>query len=514
MKVILHSENRVIGILDDDLQRIDDQYSEHPVVALFELSKTFPDELIVWCKKPYLSSLNHGQLNAIFHHKRILASYTVSQQQFIPKEIGYVESTPFININYNVTYPTWMMSSDVGGIHAAVINSLKVHSYRNRNFDFTLNSIAKSCMRAGLFCYSEPNLLKDIPPNVEETTQLNTKGLFRFVAQHFKRRWTLILLAAYVFYEKRYLVFTCLNTLLVKRIKVNPVTISEIDIRSSKVIEVENTYDIVIPTIGRKKFLFDFLKDIANQTLPPENVIIVEQNPDEGSISELDFINSNDWPFQIVHQFTHRTGACHARNLAFQYVKSDWVVLADDDCRIASDVYEKTLQYLRKYGAKAITASVLQPHEKQTYIETEQTTIFGSGSSMIMASLVKETKFDLGYEFGYGEDIDYGMQLRNRGVDIIYCPYLHITHLKAPMGGFRTSFELPWQNEEIKPLPSPTVMLYNIKHRTRNQIYGYKLLYFLRTFLRKPFRNPFLFVKKMNVHWQQSVDWANKLKKD
>jgi GT2 family glycosyltransferase len=37
-------------------------------------------------------------------------------------------------------------------------------------------------------------------------------------------------------------------------------------------------------------------------------------------------------------------------------------------------------------------------------------------------------------EFGYGEDTDFGMQLRNKGFDVIYFPDLKITHLKAPMG--------------------------------------------------------------------------------
>ena len=39
----------------------------------------------------------------------------------------------------------------------------------------------------------------------------------------------------------------------------------------------------------------------------------------------------------------------------------------------------------------------------------------------------------MNYEFGFGEDIDFGMQLRNNGIDIIYLPYPEIIHIKAPM---------------------------------------------------------------------------------
>jgi GT2 family glycosyltransferase len=37
--------------------------------------------------------------------------------------------------------------------------------------------------------------------------------------------------------------------------------------------------------------------------------------------------------------------------------------------------------------------------------------------------------------FGYGEDNDFGMKLRNQGHDVSYLPKPQILHLKAPMGG-------------------------------------------------------------------------------
>ena len=67
----------------------------------------------------------------------------------------------------------------------------------------------------------------------------------------------------------------------------------------------------------------------------------------------------------------------------------------------------------------------------------------------------------MGFEFGFGEDADFGMQLRNQGYDVLYLPEPEILHLKAPIGGFRTKPVLQWQNESIQPKPSPTVMLYH-----------------------------------------------------
>jgi hypothetical protein len=51
------------------------------------------------------------------------------------------------------------------------------------------------------------------------------------------------------------------------------------------------------------------------------------------------------------------------------------------------------------------------------------------------------------------EDSDFGMQLRNQGIDVLYLPEPKI-HLKAPVGGFRTKPKLAWENDEIQPKPS------------------------------------------------------------
>jgi GT2 family glycosyltransferase len=40
---------------------------------------------------------------------------------------------------------------------------------------------------------------------------------------------------------------------------------------------------------------------------------------------------------------------------------------------------------------------------------------FGSGSSFVKSDYLKKVQFSSKYEFAYGEDFDFGMQLRNKG---------------------------------------------------------------------------------------------------
>jgi hypothetical protein len=62
-------------------------------------------------------------------------------------------------------------------------------------------------------------------------------------------------------------------------------------------------------------------------------------------------------------------------------------------------------------------------------------------------------------------DSDFGMQLRNQGIDVLYLQNLKL-FIKAPVGGFRTKPRLAWENDEIQPKPSPT-MLFQITHKTK-----------------------------------------------
>ena len=478
---------------------------------LFEVARVFPEQLVLWCEQRYEAQLNYTQLENIFYHRRILCSFSVSNKQFISDRIGYIESTPFININYDQRYPTWLMSSDVGGVHASVLNAVNESQFRNKDFEYVLNSLAKSVISLGVFCYSEPGLLNTKADIKESKKEITPPKLFRFVRQHYKTHWVFLLFGAIVFFEGKVLLYSLIQALFYRRKKPSSTAITQLAFNTSNSVVSSGTYDVLIPTIGRKQYLYDFLKDLSVQTVLPTNVIIIEQNPDFDSISDLDYLDNETWPFNVVHRFIHETGACRARNIGFSLVKSEWLLLGDDDIRVEEALCENMLKYAKEYGTNVLTASCLKPGETQTYLLPGQTTIFGSGSSLVKSSLLQKVSFDTRYEFGFAEDIDFGMQLRNIGEDIIYCPHVKITHLKAAVGGFRTKFKLPWEDDPVHPLPSPTVLLYNLKHRTKKQILGYKMLYFIRYYKNQSVKNPFRYLKNMRIHWNHSMDWAMRL---
>ncbi len=118
-----------------------------------------------------------------------MASYSISDNNYLPDQIGYVDQSIYIKVNKEVTYPTWLMSSDIGGIHSRVLNKVLFGINKDRNFDYFLNSLAKLAMPQGLFCYSEPKLLLNLEGSIKKN-QASTFQLFKFVKQHYK--WLVI----------------------------------------------------------------------------------------------------------------------------------------------------------------------------------------------------------------------------------------------------------------------------------------------------------------------------------
>jgi GT2 family glycosyltransferase len=476
------------------------------------LATQFPQSKIVWCNEVYKKNLNLDEIDSLLYHDKMMLSYNPSDFNYLGKKIGYIDESPFIKVNKNVRYPTWQMSSDVGIIHSSVLIEIYGKIKMDADFDYYLNSMAKLCMPLGLLCYSEPRLLLDFEPRgtAKEDSHYT---LFRFVKQHYKTRWVFLLFMNLIFYERKFSILEMIYSGFYKNRNKNSINLDAINVNSTLKIVNEETIDVIVPTIGRRNYLYDFLCDLRNQKYLPKNVIIVEQNPLPESVSELDYLTAEKWPFIIKHTFTHQTGACNARNLALSQVESNWVFFADDDIRIMNNFIQKAFENIKRFGVNSVSFSCLKNEDMRCYENFFQWSSFGSGCSFVNKESFKDCNFKMGFEFGFGEDSDFGMQLRNNGEDVIYFPEPNIIHLKAPVGGFRIKPILEWEKDIIKPKPSPTVMLYQLLHNTHEQRLGYKLILFFKYYKYQMIKNPIAYLLNFNKQWNRSVFWANELNK-
>lgn len=505
MILVTHHKDRVVHIKNQSAI-ITGSNGDGLLLTILQLAKEHPDALLVWVEKDY-----HDVLNLAFFRKNdIPNNHLLSFNpglNYMSKDIGYVEETLFINVNKEVKYPTWLMSAIVGCASSLVFNSIRSTLSTATSFNYYLNALAKAAMPKGLLCYSNPSLLKKNPRIELANKRLNTRHFFGFIKQHYKKRWLFLVPLQQLIFEGR---FTLLYAMLALIKRSHHLTYNAIQ-PSSIILNSKQTIDVIIPTIGRKDYLFDVLKDLSLQSQIPNRIFIVEQNPDNESSSQLDYLQNEKWPFEIKHTFIHQTGACNARNIAIEQVESDWVFFADDDVRLKGNALAAALFLANEYDFDAITLSCLQKNEKEQLKQPIQWAGFGSGTSLVKASAMKNKKFDMVYEHGHGEDGDFGMQLRNTGTDVLYAPHIQLLHLKAPIGGFRKKDTKEWDHGLIAPKPSPTVMCYKLKYLTPTQLKSYKFLLFIKYYPNQSIKNLFAYFSNMKKAWNCSIEWAQKL---
>lgn len=472
--------------------------------ALFLLAGENPESILIWCDQRCKDFVDEDEVRKVFRHRKMMVS--LSSENYLPEAIGYAEESSFILVNKSVLFPTWRMSGVIGAVGADVINAVAGQIKPDRNFSYFLNSVAKLSMPLGVFCYSMPSILTR-PVSVSDNA--TTFDFFRFVRQHYRKRWIFLILLNMAVYDKKFPVFSALASFFYRRRTISSERISKIEISGEN---TSGSIDVLIPTIGRKPYLYDFLKDLSVQTRLPARVIIVEQNPQQGSSSELDYL-SDSWPFEIEHIFTHQTGACNARNLALDKIRSEWVFFADDDIRIAPDFLEQAFGEMNRYGNHVFNFACLQKGQKPAYTTDHQTSIFGAGCSIASRESIGTSRFNMSYEFGFSEDLEFARQLLDKGYDTVYLKSPSILHLKAPVGGFRTKPKLLWESDSVQPKPSPTVMLYRLCHHTREQLLGYRTVLFFKFYRHQSIKNPLKYLRDFRKRWERSIHYANLLKR-
>ena len=509
MILLIHNNKHPVEILKDG-QPLDMYIQKQAVsAACFLLAEKFPKEFFVWVHQDLKGNLNIDFFKA--HSNTIeMLSYAANKSLVISEEMGYVDQSVFFRIQPNVKYPTWLMSGSAGCISCKALNHFRSWIPSYSDFDLFLCVLAKIGMSKGLRVYSEPQLMKKVDESGASFSK-STTTTYAAIATLFSTKWLLLFELQRLMYSSK------INPLqLVKAFQIKSISNTEIphlELYASNRNEAESklSFDIVIPTLGRKEVLKQTLEDLAVQSLLPKCVIIIEQNSNSDSVSELDYLDTESWPFEIKHTFTHQTGACNARNMALDQVEADWVFLADDDLRIPNDFLQSANSFIQNEKPQAFTVSCLQQGE----VEQEDTLIqwpsFGSGCSFVKASALENIRFDLALENGFGEDADFGMQLRKSGIDILYNPFLRLLHLKSPVGGFRKPVDKPWHSENLSPKPAPTVLASILKHATPSQIKGYKTLLFLKFYRLQQIKNPFFYFRQMQKRWKISLFWAQKL---
>jgi glycosyltransferase involved in cell wall biosynthesis len=488
----------MISLLHHNGIAITRDYEGLPIVeAIYKCAQVNPDDyLLVHEKTAYIDAFKKALPE--FHHQ----AYFFSNYNHTHEDFGYVEDGPFLNINKKVRYPTWLKGTAIVCIHAKLVTITALSHASEKDYLYWLNSIGRLSRPLGVLNYQIPTAIQN--------DEFKEKDLYRFVKQHYKTRWVFILFLCHLCYEKRFPISSFIKAFFHKK-KHLKIQIQELQKNREVDTTINFDYDVVIPTMGRPSYLKKVFEDLNEQRVTPNKLIVVEQNADVNATSGLDFIEEKRWNFEIIHELTSITGACRARNRAISLSNASWILLFDDDLRVQGNFSDKMLVFIKERKEKCITFSCLQKGEQEIQHTFKQWESFGSGCSIVHREILERCKFDMALEHGYGEDVDYGMQIRQAGYDVIYAPQIQLLHLKAPVGGFRKPHVFPWHNDLIQPKPSPQIMYHRKKNYTHKQLLGYKMVQFFKTYGVFDTKLPWTHYKKYKQAWEQSEKWSAQL---
>lgn len=303
------------------------------------------------------------------------------------------------------------------------------------------------------------------------------------------------------------------------------------------------TVSYIIPTMMRQNFTLQLLNDLANQTYPPSQVVLVDATPENQRDESL--YTDKKYPFELILRWQQTKGSCRARNEAIALCKGDYIVFGDDDIRIPADFIENHIRFLQTYNAGACNGlDIRADHQKQDLSDLEaklaqlgckrwvcgSAQMFSNANSCVKRELVNQLKGnDVNFDGGYGEDSDFGMSLSKIGVIVMHNPFSVNLHLKPPAGGYRfwgteskktgkKRKAQPWELNTpvtvIKPVPSPTVMYGIVKHFTKEQVNEYRYKYFFLFLFKGPklsFLYRLLKIPYKQLQFNKSLFYAKKL---
>ncbi|MCB9876037.1 MAG: glycosyltransferase family 2 protein [Planctomycetes bacterium] len=198
------------------------------------------------------------------------------------------------------------------------------------------------------------------------------------------------------------------------------------------------TVSLVISVWNRQQDLRENLAAIRQQTVPADQVIVVDNDSSDGT---PEMVIAEFPEVQLIRMPHSQYGACETFNVGFSSAKGDFVGILDDDVVLQPSFVEKMLaKFASEPESTAILSpKVIEPEMPEWYLNSERlhrerylATFRGCGS-MARAEAIRKAKwYDIRF-FIFGNERDLTTRLLNLGYRVKMFPEVEVFH-KAPFG--------------------------------------------------------------------------------
>ena len=230
---------------------------------------------------------------------------------------------------------------------------------------------------------------------------------------------------------------------------------------------------VVLPTLGRYELLRPVLEQLRKQTVPAQQVVVVDQNDPE--LRDLTVYEEfADLHLEVI--FQEERGQWLARNAAVEASTGDWIAFVDDDSEVGADFLEQHLEGLHRYDADLSTGASLAvigapvPDSYSFFRVADQ---WDSGNGMCHRRLLERFGlFDQQFDRQRRGDAEFGLRVQLGGGLVIHNPDAIRVHLKAQQGGLRTFGSLDGfrHRDRTAPLPLPSMVYYTKRFHSQRQL--------------------------------------------
>ncbi|MBO3443028.1 glycosyltransferase family 2 protein [Clostridium sp. CCUG 7971] len=198
---------------------------------------------------------------------------------------------------------------------------------------------------------------------------------------------------------------------------------------------------LIMPTLNRYDDIYLLMDSLEHQTYKNFELIVVDQN-DNNKVKEI--VDKYVDKLDIKYIKSDKIGLSYNRNIGIDMAKGQVIGFPDDDCVYEYDTLEKVINFFNEnkeykiYSCKTMDSNKVDAFKKMYdgTCDISSLNVLDTITSItffINFDGSKYTRFDeklgVGGEFGSGEEIDYILDLINKGFrgryfgdDIIYHP--------------------------------------------------------------------------------------------
>ena len=100
MLILFHKNNKVVEVVDQKYNTVITCLDDTPLKVMFSLASSHGNRIIAWCHLSSRNNINVEAIKSCFTTTNVMISSSFSS--YFGGAIGYVEDSPFININKKV----------------------------------------------------------------------------------------------------------------------------------------------------------------------------------------------------------------------------------------------------------------------------------------------------------------------------------------------------------------------------------------------------------------------------